>query len=233
MYLVTRTLEEIRGHLEQSRARHAVFEIGAWEVDANFEAYVEFASGKTANNKLDMELPIADFQPPAIQNAWLDPMTKMADAENPDALWGIPSGGQSYATRIGERLGKPVLKIVKGKDLPGHKTYELDPEAADENEEILASSSRFALFEDAISEFTSVFGALYYSSQLRGVSRGTELVIGAWRRGNPAEERKVHRPVQAVITEEIPNIITPKHPFFKKYGKYAVMRQATVVQSEV
>ncbi|HSW37721.1 MAG TPA: hypothetical protein VLG37_05150 [Candidatus Saccharimonadales bacterium] len=217
--------------LERSAVEHArdsILAAGLWEVAADFKPYVVFASGKQANNKLDLEAAIDEGQPDDLQAAVLDPMKTLVERYDPDALWGVPSGGQSYASKIGAHLSIPVVRLKKKENSPGVKTYELeDPE---EDGKRLRAAKRLVGVEDAGSERTSLYGALYLSHpQLVELTIKTVGVALVWQRGLVIEARHLGVPVTSVIQEHIPNLIRRKHPFFKKYGSLAVMREQAEV----
>jgi hypothetical protein len=211
---------------ESEFARDVLLEIGSWEIDPDFAPYVTFASGKEANNKISVDTALHDH-PEWVRNAICDPMETLVRASDSpiDTLWGVPSGGQEYAVELAHRLGVEVVRLIKVENQPGIKTYR---PASDDDIEKLKAARHMAAIEDAGSEWTSLWGAMHNSPELSKLelhARTNQVVVG-WQRGLWSEVRNLHvSQVQAVVSEHVPNIITPGHPFFVRFGHLAILRQ--------
>lgn len=203
---------------EIETAREAVFAAEAWQIVKDLGPWVQFASGKWANNKLLMDKPIADNQPTEIQGALLNPLTKVVELAKADVLWGVVSGGQQYALKIGKLLDLPVARLKKMDNKPGLKTYSF---LTDEDKYLANHAERLVGFEDAGTELTSLYGALRLSPQLRRMARATVAIGMGWRRGLFRYEKPLPVQVFPVVSEHIPNVISQKKAFFKKYGERA------------
>jgi hypothetical protein len=190
----------------------AVLDAGVWELGT-----YKFATGKTGNNKLFMDRLL---KRPEQAEMFLSTLGALALSYEPDGLWGVPSGGQQFAIELGHMLDLPVVKLKKVSSLPGHKTFQF---ATPEDEVAAKKAARLAAIEDVTNEFTSLKGALD-NSELR---RKTYGVASGWRRGHHGQAHGFFMPIKWVIEAPLPNIITPDHPFYQKYGHRAV-RQNTV-----
>ncbi len=207
-------MRQLLNQLEPVRAKHAVFEAGAWEVAEDFQPYVRFASGEQANNKLLLDRLVDEPR-------MLRPMVKLAEFLEPDAVWGQPSGGQAFAERIAEELDVPLIRLKKDVNLPGIKTCDY---ASDKDYKIAHDAGRTVGIEDVGNEFTSLYGTLRLSPRLRDIARSTGGIVMGWRRGSPARERELDIDILSVVHEYIPNMVTPDSLFFKRYGEFAVRR---------
>ncbi len=204
---------------ETEKARDAVFEAGAWQIVKDLGPWVQFASGRWANNKLLMDSLVSDDQPAEIQDAILNPLAKVVELSKADVLWGVVTGGQQYAVKLGERLDLPVVKLKKAENKPGFKTYHF---VSDEDKELANHAQRLAGFEDAGTEMTSLYGALRLSPQLRRMARATVAIGMGWRRGLLRDEKPLPIQVYPLVDEHIPNMISRQKRFFKLHGDRAV-----------
>ncbi len=51
-------------------------------------------------------------------------MAGLVEAHQPDALWGVPRGGQDFAEEISDELELPMILLrVTGRDAEGRKTF--------------------------------------------------------------------------------------------------------------
>jgi orotate phosphoribosyltransferase len=95
------------GNYTSESIEDAVMHSGVW----HFGDYT-FAGGKKANNKLEIPPLLED---PEVKELVLDALTDLIAQHSPDALWGVPSGGQSFAHHLGKkrRLNLPVVYLKK------------------------------------------------------------------------------------------------------------------------
>ncbi len=188
--------------------KRAVLKAGVWQ----FGDYV-FASGKPANNKFEMPLALKDE---AAKKLVLKALGELALEYEPEALWGVPSGGQEFAHEIGTQLGLPVVYLQK-RETQGFKAvdYLLPRDRA-----LAIRTNRLVGIEDVINEGTSITRTL----RLPELSQNTVAIVACWIRGI----MRVHDslPIEGVIKEPVPNIIDPRHPFYHTYGRYAVEEES-------
>jgi hypothetical protein len=169
-----------------------------------------FASGKEANNKFDM--PVA-LRVQASRRPLIGRMAALAAVYDPDALWGVPSGGQEYAEELGEHMELPVIQLSVTR-ANGKKEFHF----ATHHDRVLAARSvRKVGVEDITNEFTSTNATLL----LPELQNTVGMVAGA-RRGTPETEQLPGMPVDWAFEMQVPNIITPDHPLFQQYGQFAV-----------
>jgi orotate phosphoribosyltransferase len=190
-------------------ARHienVVMRAGVW----HFGDYT-FASGKKANNKLEIPELLED---PEAREVVLHEMGKLVVAHSPDAIWGVPSGGQEFARHLCKELDVPVIFLRKVGSLAGSKEFayntRYDAKAARKAECIVG-------IKDITTELTSVNGVL----QLPELKEKTEAIVALWRRENSEVEKPLGVNVEWVVEDEVPNTITPEHPFYSQYAHLA------------
>ena len=193
-------------------AKQMILASGAWlkseTVDIVFSNKVD-----RGNNKLDMEVTIA--QPAFLQHV-LAPLKEMVKARQPDALWGVPTGGQAIAIELGRLLKLPVMQLRKVPTPDGEKKFDVKNVIPDIF--IPKRHPRLLGIEDVARKRTNLIGAL----KVPEVRDNTEAVIEVWRRGYPEMLPDLGVETDCLINEQIPDIITPDHPFFVRYGHYAV-----------
>lgn len=211
---------------QPNKTFEAALSEGIWQVGID----VTFASGKKANNKIDWEQVFVyqeatadpqhprNFQLTSAGKLVVGQMAEMIDRFKPDLLAGVPTGGQRFAMAIGRELDVEVARLKKVKNEPGLKTY--DYETPDEREKV-EQSSRLTLVEDATSEFTSLRGAI----QLVDATEGERVleVTAIHRRDDGSNELPIDVPIDWLIADApIPNLLTPDHPTFQRFGHLAV-----------
>ncbi len=190
--------------------RESTLEAGVWL----FGRFV-FASLKEANNKLDMPRAL---RRDASRRPLIDRMGELTAAYDPDALWGVPSGGQEFAEELSETkwLGIPVISlVVVGKDANGKKIFGY---ASAADRKMAARYPRKVGIEDLTTELTSINTTL----QLPELADGTVAIVAGCRRGTPDVENLPDIPVHWAFEFQVPNIITPGHPHFQRYGHLAI-----------
>lgn len=185
-----------------------VLESGLWHLGAE-----RFASGKVANNKLDM--PEALHHPPA-RKLLIGRMGEVVMRYGIRQLWSVPSGGDDYADELTTDYDLlPPIRLRKVGAGPGWKTFAYA--TPDDEARALAADALIGV-EDLTTELTSTAGGL----AVAGLRERTMCMMAAWRRGSPELERDVGVPVAYAIEAEVPNIITPDHPFWQRWGHLAV-----------
>jgi orotate phosphoribosyltransferase len=188
-----------------------VMRAGVW----NFGDYT-FASGKKANNKFEIPDLLKDSE---AKEVVLREMSKLVVAHSPDAIWGVPSGGQEFARHLRKALDVPVIFLRKVGSLAGSKEFEYDTRY---DAKAARKAERMVGIEDITTELTSVDGVL----RLPEINEKTEAIIALWRRGTPEVEKPLGVKVEWVIEEEVPNVITPEHPFYQQYAPLARRSEA-------
>jgi orotate phosphoribosyltransferase len=189
---------------------NAIMASGVWHL-----ADYVFASGKTANNKFEIPLLLEDEEASQLV---LRELGGLAMAYEPDVLWGVPSGGEEFACYLGEELGLPVARLNKVSTSPGRKTFEYKTRY---DERLAHRARRMVGLEDITTELTSVAGAL----ELQNLKAKTTGVVAVWRRGTPEVEKDLGVEVSWLVKEAVPNMITPDHPFYKKYQHLATTHE--------
>jgi orotate phosphoribosyltransferase len=176
-----------------------------------------FASGKVANNKLDMPRAL---QRTASREPLIGRMAELALAHEPDAIWGVPTGGQEYAVELAYTdalTDVPLVNLAVSRDGAGKKVFSF---ATSHDRIVAGRSSRMVGVEDVTNEFTSTKAVLAALPELEGT---VGIVAGA-RRGTPETEQPLSRrlSVDWAFEMPVPNVITPDHPLFQQYGQFAV-----------
>jgi len=178
--------------------RKAILNAGVLERGATI-----YASGSEGNNKLNFDRLV---ESPLHLETVLRYMGKAALSYDPDLLMGIPTGGERLAEIMAgtNHLDLPIARIAKQKDLPGTKTFDYK---TTDDEKLVLASKRIVLIEDVFNLFTSTRGALAVS----GVLERTQAVIAVWDRGRNHPARNIPPvPFQAMVSEHIPNFLTPE-----------------------
>jgi orotate phosphoribosyltransferase len=192
---------------KSEQIKDIIMQSGVWHLGA-----FVFASGKEANNKF--EIP-AILEREEVAEPLMRELGYLALEHSPDALWGVPSGGQEIACYLGGELGLPVVCLEKKLVTPGKKSFEYASRGA---ERLAQQATRIVGVEDITTEFTSLMGAL----ELPVLRSKTQGIVSVWRRGTPDIERDIGIPVSWLAEEAVPNMITPNQPFYKKYAHLAV-----------
>jgi hypothetical protein len=188
----------------------AVFDADVWEFGR-----FRFASGKTANNKFNMEkLALPKNRPQLL--VVIAETGKLVVGHEIDAVWGVPWGGQEvFARPLSQVFDVPLIGLIKDIDQPNLKTFMYE----DLNAYRIAEQTENKLgLEDASTERGSISGAL----QLPELLFDTKLMIAGIRRGDPERERKIKVPFEAVFTQYVPNHISIDDPFYQEFGHRAV-----------
>lgn len=209
---------------EQDFLIEAAFREGIWQVGIE----TRFASGKVANNRADWEGLFVNQEdqnnPYADQNFELTEagkfivphLVEMVDVDAPDLVGGVPTGGQRFAMVVGRELTIPVVRFKKVKDEPGLKTYDFE---TPEDRAKLEEANQVDFIEDATTEFTSLVGL---SELEQGTPGEREVNVRAiHRRDDGTNEKELPHPIDWLIELKMPNIITPDHPTFQKWGHLA------------
>lgn len=210
--------QKLFSSVEIDVAREATLSAGAWQIASDLGPWLQYASGKSANNRLVMDIPISDDEPSDVQSALLKPFTKLVELTKADVLWGVPPEGQPYATKLGELLDMPVVKLVRYENKVASKAYRF---AKPEDRLLANQAERLVGFEGAGVEMTALYGALRRSPQLRRLARATVAIGMGWRRGWHRYEHPLPTQVFPLITDQIPYMISAKKRFYKAHGEYA------------
>lgn len=200
---------------EIEQARQDILTAGVWELGE----YV-FAGNNEANNKLEMERLLNQPEKAELVLNLLGGLA-IGSSFYPDAIWGVPNGGQEFAKVLGKRLKVPVVLLAKDKvnSSPGEKRFKF---RSDEDEAIVDAAQNMVAVEDVTTKLTSLDGAL----QNPKLAKKTNYIVAIWRRGTEVIERKLYVPILWIIEEPLPNIITPDHPFYQRYHDLAVRQAA-------
>lgn len=187
----------------------AFFACGGWEL-GNFT----FASGQTANNKLDMEKLLVHR---TRRKKVIVPLTDNVVEHSPQAVWGVPRGGQMAARHVANLLGIGFIQLRKDSKhhVPGAKNFIF---ANPESEALARDCDRLVGIEDVTTEMTSLCGAL----QLPLLDEHTLAIESIWRRGGEGVERPIDKPMRWLIERPLPNHITIYHPFYREFHDRAV-----------
>lgn len=223
-------------HPMQESLLEAALREGIWEVGVD----LRFASGKPANNKFDWEKlfknPEDYSNPNSSANFELSPagelivgnLVEIVDISAPNLLAGPPSGGQRLAMYIGRALNVPVARFEKVPTEPGRKDFKYE---TDTDKQLILASSRIGLVEDAVTEFTSTNGLIRHISEVlgeEGSSDGSSVpeqicsISAIHYRGDNQARQSVDTLFESVIDCHVPNLLTPDHPVYQKYGKFAI-----------
>ncbi len=155
-----------------------------------------FADGQEANNKLDLELV---KQLPSLAALVSYKMATMVVSHNPDLLVSTPKGADWLTRRVAGRLGVAAL-ILNKNETTKEFTY------SEDGEETVAQSDRLVIVDDVLNRLTNT-GKVY---ALPGIAEHAVAIAGIWDR-NPSRETKVPIPTEAIIVEEIPDMLPASH----------------------
>jgi hypothetical protein len=226
-------------HPQQEQLLESALGEGIWEVGVE----LQFASGKPANNKFDWEKvfkhPEDKSDPHRPENYELSPageiivgnLVEIVDIGAPNLLAGPPTGGQRLAMYIGRVLNVPVARFEKVPSSPGSKDFKYE---SARDKELILTSSRISLVEDAVTEFTSTLGLMRHIASvlaeqdpesLNANNLTPEQIIAIYAvhyRGDDKTRQNIDVPFECIIDCHVPNLITPDNPVYQKYGKLAL-----------
>lgn len=159
----------------------------------------QFASGDRTNNHLSMERL---FEHPLQLKTILHHLGRVALRFEPELLIGIPSGGEMFAEALSDDdyVGVPVAYLDKVAVEPGRKTFAY---RTPEDREKVLSVERLVVVEDIFSKFVSTRGVL----EVPGISERVQAVVGIWDRGYHPSRGDLPIPVEALVTEHVPNFL--------------------------
>ncbi len=209
-------------------------ELGGFEVAADFQEYVTFASGAGANNKLTADLALEPGRSPEVRAAVVRPMAQLIlnapfhpRQGRRTVLYGIPNGGQAFAEGIGEELELDVVRLVKDVNGQGNKTYR---PVSQSDLELLHESDDAIAVEDAGNRWTSLHGAMYGSreaglGELAVKTRGVAIFL---QRSQPSLVRSLGRPVRVLTYLPIPDVIGPQDRAFQRLRPWISWREPDV-----
>jgi hypothetical protein len=181
-----------------------------------------FASGKVANNKLEMPEALR-YQPS--RRLLIGRMGQVIVDHGVRLLWSIPTGGDDYADALTKEFGlEAPIRLRKVSAEPGRKVFAYN---TPQDEARVLAGDKLIGVEDLTTELTSTDGAL----QVPGLRERTIGMVAAWRRGSPEQERDVHMPYEYAVEAPVPNIITTDHPFWQRWGHLAVGDRSVVRHS--
>jgi orotate phosphoribosyltransferase len=190
-----------------TRAKELAMQAGVWHL-GNYT----FASGKKANNKFEIPELLNDFEAREIA---LHAMVNLVLQHSPDALWGVPAGGQEFARQLAKECELPVIYLKKAPSSRGTKVFTYENRYIAQEAQ---SAERVVGIEGITNELTSVVGAL----ELPELREKTNAIVAFWRRGTSDIERPLDVNIEWVVEQEVPNLITPDHPFYQQYAHLAI-----------
>ncbi|HSW80346.1 MAG TPA: hypothetical protein VLG47_06225 [Candidatus Saccharimonadales bacterium] len=244
-------IKEAVAHETSIAVRDRILYIGSWQIGPNsltenwdFETITTFAWGGKANNKLVVDLvlePYAEYAKVVpddrrvSEKEFLDARELVLDAhdqmldliDEPDTVWGVPTGGQSFAFLRARRRHLAAVLLEKDDIRPGQKTYkphDMIDVANLMNARVMVGS------EDAGSLAASPYGAMYGSDH-NGLSLLREKTVALqyiWVRGPLTRiiEADPSLPIHTLVHEPIPEQIRREDEFFRRFGHLAVRVQA-------
>lgn len=181
----------------------AVLKAGVWRFGE-----LTSAAGKPMNNWFDMPLALKNEH---ARQLLIPALSRLALRGRPDAVWGVPRGGQIFAEEVAEDLGLPVIALKAFRIDGGPKQFRF---LRRENEELAREATDLVGVEDVVNEGGSVWSAL----QTPLIREKTKRIVACMIRGDLQHPFDI--PVNGVIEELVPNEISSKHPFYSKYGRY-------------
>lgn len=193
----------------QERIKEAILRAGVWQ----FGEY-QLGSGKEANNRFEMPLVLDN---PAARRLLLPALCRLVASYSPDSLWGVPSGGQEFASVVGQQPALPVIQLQelgRGKELGIEYLYPKDRALA-------TRAYRTVGLKDVIDDGTFIVRSL----RLPELSEKTVAIVACWVRGILLARRSML--VKGVVEEPVPNLISSSHPFYQRYGHFAVYSEQT------
>jgi hypothetical protein len=242
--------KNVVSHEEGNAVRDGLLSIGAWQIGlamppdrcgvTDFADIATFASGDSANNKLIADMPlqqhseamrVPEWEFQEVRRRVLDALGSLLNgsSQEVDTLWGVPSGGQSYAETLAYDHGLQFVRLAKVLNQPGLKTYR--PATPDDAAKLSAAKHMMG-FEDAGNEGTSPYGALFGSDE-HGLGQLREKTVGLsflWVRGRLQHLKGIgaitRPPIRTVVREPMPNRIKSSDPFYRRFGQYAVTVEA-------
>ncbi len=219
------SLDEVR-HIEclmgsessdQERLRSAVLGAGVLQLGD-----VTFAGGVSANNKLDMtRLFLQEDERIGLINV-VAALGRSAIQYDPDALWGVPTGGQKFAKALGQVLEVPVIGLKKDQDHIGYRRFDYDV-LDTEGQVPISDYCRMVGIEDVSTTYGSVVGCL----QLPELREATKAVAVIWSRGEDDPDEVILPDMRVslipLIVEPVPSHLKKSHELYA----YGVMPNAT------
>ena len=174
---------------------------------------VTFASGMTANNKLDMSKLFDQEGDRTGLHAVIAALGRTANRYKPDALWGVPTGGQSFARALGQVLRKPVIDLKKYQDYTGARRFDYGAEITVG----ISGCNRMVGIEDVSTTYGSVVGCL----QLPELREATKAVAVIWSRGEDDPDEIImpdmRLKIEPLIVRPMPGIMFESHELYR-YG---------------
>jgi len=177
---------------------------------SSFELFplgIRFASGKLANNKLDLEHIQRDK---ALRAMIVRRLGQRVLEHSPDAIVAVPDGANWIAKDIADQYDELTLIRLKrnqqNRDVISFQT------AADRV--LCGLSERAVLLEDAINEFTS-------TQRVAAIPEIGKIIVAEeaiWDRGDPTERIEPEFPYRALITEPIPLQLPAESPL-RQYAR--------------
>jgi len=233
--------------------RDEMLHLGCWQIgpalppgaEYDFDVIARFASGDLADNKIVADLPLLSYDEycqevpdgrrlsaddlEAVRENILGVYNTLADWRNrqPDTMWGVPNGGQSYGRERAKRLGLAFVELVKVETLPGKKTFR---PASGRDAELIEEARVMVGSEDAGNDGTSPYGAMYESDKY-GLAPLREKTVGLdfiWIRGGLKCLRGLGLGINTIVYQPVPNRIRRSDPFYQQFGRLAVPSLALV-----
>lgn len=159
-----------------------------------------FAAGQQANNKLDLER-IGHL--PLLRARIVEHATQHIEQYEPDLLVSTPRGADWFVKSIAWRLG--ITALVLDKD---ESTKEFSYQAG--GQQAVESSHRLMIGDDALNRLTNT-GKVH---ELPGIAERALGVFAIWDR-NPDRSQSLPLPIEAIITEEIPDMLPTDHELWE------------------
>lgn len=160
-----------------------------------------FASGVTANNKLDVERldNNSDLTTEVVRRTG-----RLVLEDAPDFIVGVPNGANWLAQRVADRTRMNLVLLHADSDK--NISYE------DKHSEFIAKHGfRGVLIEDVFNRFTSTRRVL--DVEPLGTKIGS--VVSVWDRGNTHERTELEIPHTSLITQFIPEQLTSDSELWK------------------
>jgi orotate phosphoribosyltransferase len=184
-------------------------------LDTCFEIHpqgITFASGKRANNKLELE---RIFKQPELKSKVVTALAQLAMKFKPGFVVGVPNGATPWAEAVREELDIDYIVYLDAQeDLRGRKVMRFRNEFLDRHQ-LVRHLQDGVMIEDALNEHTSVRQALALPDL--GKRKKIEAVVAIWDRGLPSLRPPLWIPHEALITEHIPNILPEASDLYQRY----------------
>lgn len=161
-----------------------------------------FASGETANNKINIEKIQDDL---LLRGRIIRTLGKKVMAHNPTFVSAVPNGANWIAEDITEYYNIPFVRLKRNIEDP--TKFEFNSR---EDRELCQSLDDGVLIEDVINKFTNTRRALAIPS----IGKRIVAVEAILDRGLPSERTEPGIPYNALITNPIPAILPPDSPLW-------------------